>query len=70
MDNHITITGRSFAECLGHSAKLYLHSAKALPSATLSKGISTELYSAKGSFTECQMSNTRQKFLPSALDTR
>jgi hypothetical protein len=42
-----------FAECLGHSAKTILHSAKALPSVTLGKEHSPNISSAK---------NTRQIF--------
>ena len=38
-----------FAECLGHSAKPLLHSAKALPSATLGKEQTAKLHPAKGS---------------------
>jgi hypothetical protein len=55
-----------FAECLIHSAKAILHSAKHLPSVTLGKEHSAKISSAKGSlpsvffrtlgkdFAECQ----------------
>ena len=36
-----------FAECWGHSAKPCKHSAKALPSAALGKGLSAKTLSAK-----------------------
>jgi hypothetical protein len=61
-----------FAECLRHSAKAILHSAKAMPSVTLGKEHSAKISSAKGSlpsaffrtlgkdFAECQK-NTRQR---------
>jgi len=63
-----------FAECLGHSAKALLHSAKALPSATLGKEQTAKPHPAKGSlpsvvcralgkgFAECQ-DGTRQRKL-------
>jgi hypothetical protein len=38
-----------FDECLRHSAKAFLHSAKALPSVTLGKEHSAKISSAKGS---------------------
>jgi hypothetical protein len=38
-----------FAECLRHSAKTILHSAKPLPSVTLGKEHSTNILSANGS---------------------
>ena len=56
-----------FAECLGHSTKPLLHSAKALPSAALGKEQSAKVslpsatYRALGkAFAECHIS-TRQK---------
>ena len=50
LDNVEATTGLSeFAECQGHSAKLNLHSAKALPSAALSKDHSVKNESAKTS---------------------
>jgi hypothetical protein len=64
---------RPFAECLGHSAKPRLHSAKALPSVTLSKGYSAVIMSAKTSlpsafcrtlgkgFAECQGRHSAKK---------
>jgi hypothetical protein len=45
-----------FAECLRHSAKTILHSAKALPSVTLGKD-----FIGKGFFAECFFSDTRQR---------
>jgi hypothetical protein len=64
-----------FAECLRHSAKAILHSAKALPSVTLGKEHSTNISSAKGSlpsaffrtvgkgkdFAECQKALGKEK---------
>jgi hypothetical protein len=44
-----------FAECLRHSAKAILHSAKALPSVTLGKD-----FIGKELFAECFFSDTRQ----------
>jgi hypothetical protein len=64
---------RGFAECLGHSAKPRLHSAKALPSVTLGKGYSVKISSAKTSlpsafcralgkgFAECQKALGKEK---------
>jgi len=69
-----TIGDALFAECLGHSAKALLHSAKALPSATLGKEQTAKPHPAKGSlpsavcralgkgFAECQ-DGTRQRKL-------
>jgi hypothetical protein len=48
-DSIYTIGFRPFAECLGHSAKPRLHSARALPSVTLGKGHSAAILSAKTS---------------------
>jgi hypothetical protein len=42
-----TIGYAFFAECMGHSAKPHLHSAKALPSVALGKGHSVKKLSAK-----------------------
>jgi hypothetical protein len=62
-----------FAECLRHSAKTILHSAKALPSVTLGKEHSAKISSAKGSlpsaffqtlgkdFAECQKASGKEK---------
>jgi hypothetical protein len=62
-----------FAECLRHSAKAILHSAKALPSVTLGKEHSAKISSAKGSlpsayfrtlgkdFAECQKALGKEK---------
>jgi hypothetical protein len=62
-----------FAECLRHSAKAILHSAKALPSVTLGKEYSAKISSAKGSlpsaffrtlgkdFAECQKALGKEK---------
>jgi hypothetical protein len=74
MDGDIFTTGfRPFAECLGHSAKPRLHSAKALPSVTLGKGHSVVIMSAKTSlpsafcralgkgFPECQERHSAKK---------
>ena len=70
--SQITTVNGLFAECLGHSAKLLLHSAKALPSAALGKeqsaknpsakvSLSSATYRALGkAFAECHVS-TRQK---------
>jgi hypothetical protein len=49
------------AECLRHSAKAILHSAKALPSVTLGKEHSAKISSAKGSLPSVFFSDTRQK---------
>jgi hypothetical protein len=49
-----------FAECLGHSAKPLLHSAKTLLSAALGNEHSAKNPSAKVSFAECHISGTRQ----------
>ena len=64
-----------FAECLGHSAKPLLHSAKALPSAALGKEQSAKVslpsatYRALGkAFVECHVS-TRQKKNPTSTLT-
>jgi len=47
---HLSTTGRGFfAECLRHSAKADIHSAKPLPSVTLGKGRSVNSLSAKTS---------------------
>jgi len=43
----ITTADAFFAECWGHSAKPAKHSAKALPSAALGKGLSAKILSAK-----------------------
>jgi hypothetical protein len=69
-----TTTGIAFfAECLRHSAKAILHSAKALPSVTLGKEHSAKISSAKGSlpsaffwtlgkdFAECQKALGKEK---------
>ena len=71
---YVLTTGDScFAECLRHSAKALLLSAKALPSAALGKGPSANFKSAKGSlpsafyrvlgkgFAECLPGGTRQR---------
>jgi hypothetical protein len=62
-----------FAECLIHSAKAILHSAKHLPSVTLGKEHSAKISSAKGSlpsvffrtlgkdFAECQKALGKEK---------
>jgi hypothetical protein len=61
-----------FAECLRHSAKAILHSAKALPSVTLGKEHSAKISSAKsylpsvffrtlGNFAECQKALGKEK---------
>jgi hypothetical protein len=62
-----------FAECLRHSAKAILHSAKALPSVKLGKEHSANISSAKGSlpsaffrtlgkdFAECQKALDKEK---------
>jgi hypothetical protein len=62
-----------FAECLRHSVKAILHSAKALPSVTLGKEHSAKISSAKGSlpsaffrtlgkeFAECQKALGKEK---------
>ena len=48
MDTTIHTTADAlFAECWGHSAKPAKHSAKALPSAALGKGLSAKILSAK-----------------------
>jgi hypothetical protein len=71
-----------FAECLRHSAKAILHSAKALPSVTLGKEYSAKISSAKGSlssaffrtlgkdFAECFFSDTRQRLCRVSKSTR
>jgi hypothetical protein len=72
---HIDVTTgiAFFAECLRHSAKAILHSAKALPSVTLGKEHSANISSAKGSlpsaffrtlgkdFAECQKALDKEK---------
>jgi hypothetical protein len=62
-----------FVECLRHSAKAILHSAKPLPSVTLGKEHSANILSAKGSlpstffltlgkdFAECQKALGKEK---------
>jgi hypothetical protein len=76
----VTLHGQSattgiafFAECLRHSAKAILHSAKPLPSVTLGKEHSAKISSAKGSlpsvffrtlgkdFAECQKTLGKEK---------
>ena len=57
-----------FAECWGHSAKPAKHSAKALPSAALGKGLSAKILSAKISLPSAKNRHSA-KPLPSA-DTR
>ena len=48
--HEVSTTGnRHFAECVRHSAKPEIHSAKALPSAALGKEHSTKNYSVKKS---------------------
>jgi hypothetical protein len=54
-----------FAECLRHSAKAILHSAKALPSVTLGKD-----FIGKGFFAECFFSDTRQRLCRVSKSTR
>ena len=51
----------SFAVCHGHSAKPEKHSAKGLPSVTLSKELTTATVPANSVFAECFLSGTRQK---------
>jgi len=54
-----------FAECWGHSAKPGKHSAKALPSAALGKGLSAKTLSAKISLPSAKNRHSA-KSLPSA----
>jgi hypothetical protein len=61
-----TTTGIAFfAECLRHSAKAILHSAKPLPSVTLGKN-----FIGKGFFAECFFSDTRQRLCRVSKSTR
>jgi len=53
---------RRFAECLQHSAKPQIHSAKALPSAALGNGHSGKKMAGKAAFAESHLSGTRQSF--------
>jgi hypothetical protein len=54
-----------FAECWGHSAKPAKHSAKALPSAVLGKGLSAKILLAKISLSSAKNRHSA-KSLPSA----
>jgi 5-formaminoimidazole-4-carboxamide-1-beta-D-ribofuranosyl 5'-monophosphate synthetase len=54
-----------FAECLRHSAKAILHSAKPLPSVTLDK-----YFIGKGFFAEYFFSDTRQRLCRVSKSTR
>ena len=56
-----TTGNSSFAVCHGHSAKPEKHSAKGLPSVTLSKELTTATVPANSVFAECFLSGTRQK---------
>jgi len=57
-----------FAECLGHSAKALLHSAKALPSATLGKEQTAKPHPAKGSLSSAVCRALGKENWPSAVD--
>jgi hypothetical protein len=75
---HITTGHSSFTECLGHSTKAILHSAKALPSVTLGKERSANCTSATASLpsTFCRALDkefafdTRQRICRVPFDTR
>jgi hypothetical protein len=65
-----TTTGnRRFAECLRHSAKPIMHSAKVLWSAALGKAHTAKKSVGKDRFAECFLSGTRQS-LCRVSDTR
>jgi hypothetical protein len=68
-----------FAECLRHSAKAILHSAKPLPSVTLGKAFAEcntrqrtlgKNFIGKGFFAECFFSDTRQRLCRVSKSTR
>ena len=61
----ITTADALFAECWGHSTKPAKHSAKALPSAALGKGLSAKILSAKISLPSAKNRHSA-KSLPSA----
>ena len=56
-----TTGGGFFAECLRHSAKADIHSAKPLPSVTLGKGRSVNSLSAKTSLPSANMTLGKEK---------
>ena len=76
-----TTGGGFFVECLRHSAKADIHSAKPLPSVTLGKGRSVNSLSAKTAlpsalyralgkgFTECQSDTWQRKVAVTASAT-